>query len=271
MALQLLDSRGVTGGSALCAAVPSQWELQQLALVPFCRLGAAEIRGRRGLALKSTLPFRIRVSVDAIRRYWPPGATPQCIIVTALDSTLNSDALARCTGKALGTFESHFLFGQASSSAQGGGTTTTPPLSVDSYDGILSAMPEDFAGGEEEEEEDDELGESTQHTVLPDSQDLFITLTEIPSQLNETREGTSGDKGPWEHAEAGASRHCGEKQATRRLSAPVHCQLTAWQKIRASGGRRRGGCCGLSCCGRVVEGGVGETVGEREHNWGERN
>ncbi|EMP33018.1 hypothetical protein UY3_09836 [Chelonia mydas] len=72
----------------------------------------------RGLALKSTSPFRIRVSVDAIQRYWPPGAIPQCTIVTALDSTLNLDALARCTGKALGTFESHFLFGQASSSAQ---------------------------------------------------------------------------------------------------------------------------------------------------------
>ncbi|EMP36811.1 hypothetical protein UY3_05977 [Chelonia mydas] len=42
-----------------------------------------------------------------------------------------------------------------------------------------------------EDEDDDELGQSTQHTVLPDSQDLFITLTEIPSQLNKDREGTS--------------------------------------------------------------------------------
>ncbi|EMP40050.1 Zinc finger and SCAN domain-containing protein 20 [Chelonia mydas] len=72
----------------------------------------------RGLALKSTSPFRIRVSVDAIRRYWPPGAIPQCTIVTALDGTLNLDAQARCTAKALGTFESHFLFDQASSSAE---------------------------------------------------------------------------------------------------------------------------------------------------------
>ncbi|XP_048695287.2 uncharacterized protein LOC125631894 [Caretta caretta] len=255
----------------------------------------------RGLALKSTLPFRIRVSVDAIRRYWPLGAIPQCTIVTALDSMLNLDALARCTGKAPRTFESHFLFGQASSSAQvtmqsssaqvtmqsqnrkrapawterevldlisvwgdesvlselrskrrnaktfqkiseammdrgysrdamqcyvklkelrqayqktkesngcsmtepqtchfyaelhailGGAATTIPPLSMDSDDGVLSAMPEDFADGEEEEEED-ELEESTQHTVLPDSQDLFITLTEIPSQPNQAREGTS--------------------------------------------------------------------------------
>ncbi|XP_073191252.1 LOW QUALITY PROTEIN: uncharacterized protein [Lepidochelys kempii] len=71
----------------------------------------------------------------------------------------------------------------------GGAATTIPPLSVDSEDGILSAMAEDFADGEDEEE--DELGESTQHTVFPNSQDLFITLTEIPSQSNEAGEGTS--------------------------------------------------------------------------------
>ncbi|EMP37474.1 hypothetical protein UY3_05286 [Chelonia mydas] len=66
----------------------------------------------------------------------------------------------------------------------GGAATTTPPLSVDSNDGVLSAMPEDFADGEDEEEED-KLEESTQHTILPDRQDIFITLTEIPSQPNE--------------------------------------------------------------------------------------
>ncbi|XP_043388369.1 trihelix transcription factor GT-3a-like [Chelonia mydas] len=73
----------------------------------------------------------------------------------------------------------------------GGPATTTPLLSMDSEDGILSAMPEDFADGEDEEEEDDELEETTQHTTLPDSQDLFITLTEIPSQPNEVGEGPS--------------------------------------------------------------------------------
>ncbi|XP_048704889.2 uncharacterized protein LOC125636191 [Caretta caretta] len=71
-----------------------------------------------------------------------------------------------------------------------GGCHHSPPLSVDSDDGVLSAMPDDFADGEDEEEED-ELGERTQHTVLPDSQDLFITLIEIPSQPIETGEGTS--------------------------------------------------------------------------------
>ncbi|EMP33582.1 Zinc finger and SCAN domain-containing protein 29 [Chelonia mydas] len=82
----------------------------------------------------------------------------------------------------------------------GGATTTTPPLSVDSDDGVLSAMPEDFADGEDEE---DELEESSQHTILPESQDLFITLTEIPSQPNQAGEGTSagppgaGSSGDW--------------------------------------------------------------------------
>ncbi|XP_048693126.1 uncharacterized protein LOC125630965 [Caretta caretta] len=52
-------------------------------------------------------------------------------------------------------------------------------------------MPEDFVDGKDEEEEEDELEESTQHTVLPDSQYLFITLTEIPSQPKEARGGTS--------------------------------------------------------------------------------
>ncbi|EMP41648.1 hypothetical protein UY3_01095 [Chelonia mydas] len=72
----------------------------------------------------------------------------------------------------------------------GGAATTTPPLSMDSDDGVLSAMAEDFADGEDEEEED-ELEESIQYTVFPDSQDLFITLTEIPSQPNQAGEGNS--------------------------------------------------------------------------------
>ncbi|XP_048709005.2 uncharacterized protein LOC125637949 [Caretta caretta] len=72
----------------------------------------------------------------------------------------------------------------------GGAATTTPPLSMDSDDGVLSAMPEDFADGEDDDEED-KLEESTQHTVLPDSLDLFVTLTEIPSQPNQAGEGTS--------------------------------------------------------------------------------
>ncbi|XP_050819372.1 uncharacterized protein LOC127055877 [Gopherus flavomarginatus] len=44
-------------------------------------------------------------------------------------------------------------------------------------------MPEDYVDGEgEEEEEEDELEESTQHSVSPNSQELFLTQTELPSQ-----------------------------------------------------------------------------------------
>ncbi|XP_053899552.1 uncharacterized protein LOC128845169 isoform X3 [Malaclemys terrapin pileata] len=81
----------------------------------------------------------------------------------------------------------------------GGAATTTPPLTVDSEEGVLSAMPEESADGEDDEEEEDvELVESTQHSVLPNSQDLFLSLTEVPSQPsqgiipdNEAMVGTS--------------------------------------------------------------------------------
>ncbi|XP_050822444.1 uncharacterized protein LOC127057599 isoform X2 [Gopherus flavomarginatus] len=44
-------------------------------------------------------------------------------------------------------------------------------------------MPEDYVDEEgEEEEEEDELEESTQHSVSPNSQELFLTQTELPSQ-----------------------------------------------------------------------------------------
>ncbi|XP_050787857.1 uncharacterized protein LOC127038852 [Gopherus flavomarginatus] len=57
-------------------------------------------------------------------------------------------------------------------------------------------MAEDSADGEdEEEEEEDELAESTQHSVLPNSQEFFLTQTELPSQVtspdNEAMEATS--------------------------------------------------------------------------------
>ncbi|XP_053887272.1 uncharacterized protein LOC128838849 [Malaclemys terrapin pileata] len=42
-------------------------------------------------------------------------------------------------------------------------------------------MPEDFADREDDEEEDD-VEESIRHAVLPDSEDLFLTLTEMLSQ-----------------------------------------------------------------------------------------
>ncbi|KAM9163462.1 uncharacterized protein ACDP82_001230 [Pangshura tecta] len=57
-------------------------------------------------------------------------------------------------------------------------------------------MAEDYADGEEynEEADEDDLAESTQHSVSPNSQELFLTQTELasqPSQDNEAMEGTS--------------------------------------------------------------------------------
>ncbi|KAM9124874.1 uncharacterized protein ACDP82_012482 [Pangshura tecta] len=78
--------------------------------------------------------------------------------------------------------------------------TSTPPLSVDSDVGVVIAMAEDYADGEEydEEADEDDLAESTQHSVSPNSQELFLTQTELvsqPSQAtipdNEAMEGTS--------------------------------------------------------------------------------
>ncbi|KAM9172912.1 uncharacterized protein ACDP82_021101 [Pangshura tecta] len=64
-------------------------------------------------------------------------------------------------------------------------------------------MAEDYADGEDdnEEGEEDELAESTQHSISPNSQELFLTQTELPSQPsqptipdNEAMEGTSAEK-----------------------------------------------------------------------------
>ncbi|XP_065438445.1 SRRM2 protein homolog rsr-2-like [Chrysemys picta bellii] len=84
----------------------------------------------------------------------------------------------------------------------GGAATTTPPVIVDSGSGIVSsATPEDSADGGEEEEED-ELAESTQHSVLPNSQDLFLSLTEVPSQPSQA---SIQDPDPMEGTSAAAN------------------------------------------------------------------
>ncbi|XP_065414969.1 uncharacterized protein LOC135973818 [Chrysemys picta bellii] len=84
----------------------------------------------------------------------------------------------------------------------GGAATTTPPVIVDSGSGIVSsATPEDSADGGEEEEED-ELAESTQHSVLPNSQDLFLSLTEVPSQPSQA---SIQDSDPMEGTSAAAN------------------------------------------------------------------
>ncbi|XP_053863899.1 uncharacterized protein LOC128825417 isoform X1 [Malaclemys terrapin pileata] len=84
----------------------------------------------------------------------------------------------------------------------GGAATATPPVIVDSGSGIVSsATPEDSADGGEEEEED-ELAESTQHSVLPNSQDFFLTLTEVPSQPSQA---SIQDPDPMEGTSAAAN------------------------------------------------------------------
>ncbi|XP_065422001.1 cAMP-dependent protein kinase inhibitor gamma isoform X1 [Chrysemys picta bellii] len=85
----------------------------------------------------------------------------------------------------------------------GGAAPTTPPVIVDSGSGIVSsATPEDSADGGEEEEEEDELAESTQHSVLPNSQDLFLSLTEVPSQPSQA---SIQDHDPMEGTSAAAN------------------------------------------------------------------
>ncbi|EMP41167.1 hypothetical protein UY3_01586 [Chelonia mydas] len=59
-------------------------------------LFSQQMNDKSGVALKSRSQFQVTGTVDEIRRYWPPGAIPECSLVTALDNTLNSDALARC-------------------------------------------------------------------------------------------------------------------------------------------------------------------------------
>ncbi|KAM9130333.1 uncharacterized protein ACDP82_010971 [Pangshura tecta] len=82
----------------------------------------------------------------------------------------------------------------------GGCATSTPPLSVDSNVGVVIAMAEDYVDGEEydEEADEDDLAESTQHSISANSQELFLTQTELASQPsqatipdNEAMEGTS--------------------------------------------------------------------------------
>ncbi|XP_065447733.1 uncharacterized protein LOC135982924 [Chrysemys picta bellii] len=71
-------------------------------------------------------------------------------------------------------------FYKALHSILGAAATTTPPLTVDSEDGILStpASSEMVVDGEDE----DEAVDSAYNADFPNSQDLFITLTEIPYQ-----------------------------------------------------------------------------------------
>ncbi|XP_065449320.1 myb/SANT-like DNA-binding domain-containing protein 1 [Chrysemys picta bellii] len=68
-------------------------------------------------------------------------------------------------------------FYEALHSILGAAATTTPPLTVDSEDGILSTAGSSDMLADGEDEEDEAVD-----SAYNDSQDLFITLTEIPYQ-----------------------------------------------------------------------------------------
>ncbi|XP_065407724.1 uncharacterized protein LOC135972705 [Chrysemys picta bellii] len=87
-------------------------------------------------------------------------------------------------------------FYEALHSILGAAATTTPPLTVNSEDGILStpASSEMVVDGEDEEgDEEDEAVDSAYNADFPDSQDLFITLTEIPYQPDVNPDPESGE------------------------------------------------------------------------------
>ncbi|XP_065442086.1 uncharacterized protein LOC135981788 [Chrysemys picta bellii] len=77
-------------------------------------------------------------------------------------------------------------FYEALHSILGAAATTTPPVTVDSEDGIVStAGSSDMLGdGEDEEGDEGEAVGSAHNADFPDSQDLFITLTEIPYEAS---------------------------------------------------------------------------------------
>ncbi|CAM2101832.1 unnamed protein product [Caretta caretta] len=81
----------------------------------------------------------------------------------------------------------------------GGAPTTTPHLYMDSCKGVSHNKDEDFGDEEDDEEREveDSAHQASGETVLPDSQELLITLETVLSQPGlpdlESREGTSGE------------------------------------------------------------------------------
>ncbi|KAM7168060.1 uncharacterized protein RBU57_006271 [Macrochelys suwanniensis] len=76
--------------------------------------------------------------------------------------------------------------------------TTIPPMSVDSEDGVFSSLPSSEVFADREDDDGDEVVDSALQGDFPESQELFLTLTEIPSQPSqggipdrEAGEGTS--------------------------------------------------------------------------------
>ncbi|XP_065413770.1 uncharacterized protein LOC135973632 [Chrysemys picta bellii] len=109
-------------------------------------------------------------------------------------------------------------FYKALHSILGAAATTTPPLSVDSDDGVLSMATslEMFTDGEDEEgDEEDEAVNSTFNADFPDSQDLFITLTEIPYQPSQ---GGNPDRESGEGSVAASVSRATPASSSQRLA-----------------------------------------------------
>ncbi|XP_050820062.1 uncharacterized protein LOC127056351 [Gopherus flavomarginatus] len=82
----------------------------------------------------------------------------------------------------------------------GNSATTNPPLSVDSEVGVvIPATTEDLFDGDDQYDEDQEEeapAESTEHFIPPNSQDLFLTLTEVPCQPSQGSTPENEAEGP---------------------------------------------------------------------------
>ncbi|EMP37866.1 hypothetical protein UY3_04931 [Chelonia mydas] len=128
----------------------------------------------RGLALKSALLGRILGTVDAIRRYWPPGAIPECSVRGELTCTGHHAELI-ITGD-------HTVpeLPKSSSIDRTGGfaVTTTPTLCFDSIQEVGGNTEVGFGGEEDEDDEDvvDSSQKRSGESGFLNGQDLFITL-----------------------------------------------------------------------------------------------
>ncbi|XP_050811958.1 zinc finger and SCAN domain-containing protein 29-like [Gopherus flavomarginatus] len=82
----------------------------------------------------------------------------------------------------------------------GNSATTNPSLSVDSEVGVvIPATTEDLFDGDDQYDEDQEEeapAESTEHFIPPNSQDLFLTLTEVPCQPSQGSTPENEAEGP---------------------------------------------------------------------------
>ncbi|EMP36705.1 hypothetical protein UY3_06100 [Chelonia mydas] len=152
----------------------------------------AELRSKRRNA---NIYIYAKIAQGMVEKGYNRDTQPCCMKVKELRQAYQKTKEANsCSGSELHTC--HF-YGQLHG-ILGGAPTTTPPVSMDTCKGGVSRnREEDFVDEEEEEEEEEEENEqqASSESVLPSSQDLFITLEPIPSQGGipdpEAGEGTS--------------------------------------------------------------------------------